>query len=133
MTEYNFDRAQKEAEQIDALGKKWVVHVQRQNGLSFARPEPDREDAVIPKEFAGQWTKPSLLIEQIRTYVARTWDKAEEVAAANERKAQAAKEQKHAEDKANAEAKERDQDASSAKVSKKPTTKAKAGKEAKAN
>ena len=130
MTEYNFDRAQREAEQVDALGKKWIVKVQRQNGLCYARPEPDREDAVIPKQMQGQWTKPSLLLEQINLYIKRTWDKAEEVAAANARTAKAAKEQEHADKQAKAKA---DEAARKAKVSKDAPAKAQKGKEAKAN
>lgn len=89
---YDLDRATREAENIDALGKKWNVVVNRQNGLSHARPEPDRADAVIPKELEGKWTKPSLLKKQIQGYVKSTWDIAEKAVEKARRKAEAAKE-----------------------------------------
>ncbi len=94
MTVYNLDRATREAENIDALGKKWVIKIKRESGLCYARPEPDREDAQIPKAMGGLWTKPALLMEQIQKYVVTTWDNAEQKAQENERKAQAAKENK---------------------------------------
>lgn len=132
MTEYNIDRAEREKHSIDALGKKWNIKVNKQNGLCHARPEPDREDAVIPKEFEGQWTKPSLLGEQIKVYVQRSWDHAEKVQQAAERKAIVFKEAQHAkakEEKAK-EAREReeakaDNDApkAQAKAGSKPTKK----------
>jgi len=77
---------------VDATGKKWNIHVNKQNGLCKARPEPDREDAVIPNEFAGQWTKPSLLKPKIREYVTKTWDQAADADKKAERKRIAAKE-----------------------------------------
>lgn len=89
---FNLDRAQREAENIDAFGKKWKVIVNRQNGLCHARPEPDREDAVIPKVIDGQWTKPSLLLDQIKKHVTKSWDMAEAATAKAERKLQAEKE-----------------------------------------
>ena len=97
MTEfYDLNRAQHEAEKVDALGKKWVIHFNRQNGLCHARPEPDRSDAVIPKHMGGLWTKASLLEEQIKTHVRKSWDIAEQKRAEAERKAQIAKEQEKA-------------------------------------
>jgi hypothetical protein len=123
MTEFNFDRAQKEEHLIDALGKKWTVVVNKQNGLCHTRPEPDREDAVIPKNIAGQWTKPTLLMEQIKLYVSSTWDKAEEVAAKNARQVQAAKELEDGEaKKAEVKAQEQSEEQAS-KVSKKAPAK----------
>ena len=89
---YDLNRAQHEAENVDALGKKWVIHANRQNGLCYVRPEPDRSDAVIPQNMQGLWTKPSLLQEQVSKYVVDTWDVAEKAKADAERKAQAAKE-----------------------------------------
>jgi hypothetical protein len=77
---------------VDATGKKWNIHVNKQNGLCTARPEPDREGAVIPKEFAGQWTKPSLLKPVIQTYVTKTWDMADAADVKAERKREAARE-----------------------------------------
>jgi len=75
---------------VDATGKLWKIHVNRQNGLCHVRPEPDREDAVIPKELAGQWTKPSLIRPKIVDYVTKSWDHAEKVRIESERKTQAA-------------------------------------------
>lgn len=94
MTEvYDFDRAQREAQNVDALGKKWVIHFNRQNGLCYARPEPDRSDAHIPDIMGGLWTKASLLEEKIKLHVRKSWDIAEQKRAELERKAQVAKEQ----------------------------------------
>lgn len=89
---FNLDRAQNEAHHVDAEGRKWTIKANRQNGLCHTRPEPDRVDAVIPKELAGQWTKPSLLAEKIKIYVSKSWDKAEAATQRAERKQQAAKE-----------------------------------------
>jgi len=77
---------------VDALGKKWIIHFNKQNGLCHARPKPDRSDAVIPKDLKGQWTKPSLLEPRIKKYVTETWDVAVKAQADAERTAQAAKE-----------------------------------------
>ena len=77
---------------VDALGKKWIIHFNKQNGLCHARPEPDRSDAVIPKDLKGQWTKPSLLAPRIKKYVTDTWDTADKAMADAARIAQAAKE-----------------------------------------
>lgn len=77
---------------VDATGKKWKIHVNKQNGLCKARPEPDRVDAVIPKEFAGEWTKPSLLQPIIQNYVTKTWDQSADYDKKAERKREAAKE-----------------------------------------
>ena len=93
MTEtYDLNRAQHEEANVDALGKKWIIHVNRQNGLCYARPEPDRSDAQIPKIIQGLWTKPALLETKIKKYVQETWDVAEQAKVKADRKAQAAKE-----------------------------------------
>lgn len=78
----------------DALGKKWNILYARGSGLCFTRPDPDREDAVIPERMQGRWTKPSLLQEEITRYVSDTWAKAAKVDQAQERKREAAKEYK---------------------------------------
>lgn len=62
---------------VDALGKKWEVHSNRQSGLCHASYKDAKENAVIPKEFAGKWTKPSLLITKMKGYVQKTWDNAD--------------------------------------------------------
>jgi hypothetical protein len=77
---------------LDATGKKWNIYTERGRHLFFARPEPDRADAVIPKDLAGRWTKRMLLDSAIKLHVRRSWDHADEVRIKNERKAQAAKE-----------------------------------------
>lgn len=100
MSEFNLDREVSIQNNVDAEGKKWVVHVQRSNGLCYARPEPDREDAVIPKEFQGLWTNPSKLMPKIMAYLNRTWDKAEKANLDAERKREVAREHK-AKSKAN--------------------------------
>ena len=78
---------------VDALGKTWKVYYGRGSGLCFARPDPDRTDAVIPDNMKGRWTKPSLLQEQITKYVTETWEKAAKADKALERKREAAREQ----------------------------------------
>lgn len=93
MSEFNLDREVSIQQNVDATGKKWVIHANRQNGLCYVRPEPDRSDAVIPEELQGLWTKPSLLEPKIKDYLARTWDKADAANAAAERKREAAREQ----------------------------------------
>lgn len=91
---FDLDRETNLKHNIDATGKKWVIHRQRSNGLLYVRPEPDRVDAVIPKELSGLWTKIGLLQSQLDLYLANSWEKADKAKAANERKAQAAKEAK---------------------------------------
>lgn len=92
MSEFNLDREVSIRERVDAEGRKWAIHVNRQNGLAYIRPEPDRVDAVIPKGMIGLWTKPSLLDEQLIKYLGQSWDKAEKANADAERKRQAARE-----------------------------------------
>lgn len=96
MSEFNLDREVSIQNKVDAEGKKWVVHVQRGNGLCYARPDPDRSDAVIPKEFQGLWTKPSLLIPKIEEYLNKSWNKAEKANLDAERKREVAREQQAA-------------------------------------
>lgn len=71
------DRHKCIAENVDALGKKWEIRHVNATSLYVARPDPDREDAVIPEEMRGKWTKPSDLQIRIDLYLERSWDKAE--------------------------------------------------------
>ena len=93
MSEFNLDREVSIERNVDAEGRKWIIHVNRQNGLCFARPEPDRSDAVIPEVMKGLWTKPSLLQPRIQEYLNKSWDKADAANAAAERKREVAREQ----------------------------------------
>ncbi len=90
--EFNLDREVALERNIDATGKKWVIHKRRSNGLLFVRPDPDRVDAVIPKPISGLWTKIVLLQNALDQYLNATWDKAEAAQKQAERKKQAAKE-----------------------------------------
>jgi hypothetical protein len=92
--EFNLDREVAVEKNVDALGKKWAIHVNRSTGLCYVRPEPDRVDAVIPKELQGLWTKPALLQPKIKVYLEKTWDKAEAADKAAERKREVARQQK---------------------------------------
>jgi len=78
----------------DALGKKWIIYNARGTGLYHTRPDPDRVDAVIPDNMQGRWTNSAYLQEQITKYVKSTWDKAEAVDKAQERKREVAREHK---------------------------------------
>ena len=89
---FDLNRTQNIDALVDAFGKQWTVVVNKQNGLCHARPNPDREDAIIPEVMGGQWTKPSLLIPKMRDYVVKTWDMADAKQKKMEREAQAAAE-----------------------------------------
>ncbi len=100
---FNLDREQNLKERIDPTGRKWEVHTKRGSSLYHARPNPDRDDAVIPSLFYGEWTKAELLLEKIDLYLTRAWDKSDAAAEDARRVKEAAKEQakiKAAEDKA---------------------------------
>ena len=86
MSEFNLDREVSIEKNVDALGKKWVIHANRSNGLCYVRPEPDRVDAVIPEDMRGLWTKPSLLKNKLDSYLNKSWDQAEAAAQKAERK-----------------------------------------------
>jgi hypothetical protein len=87
MTEvYNLDRETNIKNNVDALGKKWEVHQERGRALYHARPNPDRSDAVIPKNMQGSWTKVELLQAEILKYLHQTWNKAEQVKAKNDKR-----------------------------------------------
>ena len=94
MSEFNLDREVSIERNVDATGRKWIIHVNRQNGLCYVRPEPDRSDAVIPEEMKGLWTKPSLLQPRIKSYLKKSWDKADAANLAAERKREVAREAK---------------------------------------
>ena len=78
---FNLDRETNLKARIDPTGRKWEVHGKRGSALYYARPNPDREDAVIPKLFAGDWTKPGLLLEKIDLYLERAWDTSDKAVA----------------------------------------------------
>ena len=89
---FNLDRENNIKENVDAIGKQWKIHVKKGNGLCYVRPNPDREDAQIPKKLQGMWTKPSIVQPLIKAHVEASWDQADAALAAADRKAQAAKE-----------------------------------------
>ena len=91
MSEFNLDRDISIKNNVDAQGKKWVIHYNRGTSMCYVRPEPDRVDAIIPDELQGLWTKPSLVEPLIRKYLIESWDHADAVARKNARKAAAAK------------------------------------------
>mgnify|MGYP003341423338 CR=1 FL=1 len=76
------------AHNTDALGKRWVIKHIKHTTLYVARPENDREDAVIPTEFRGKWTNPQRLQERIDLYLERSWNKAEKAQQKTARKAE---------------------------------------------
>ena len=74
---FNLDRTISIQNNVDALGKNWVIHNHRGTSLCHIRPNPDRSDAKIPEEMQGQWTKPSLLREKLVAYLNSSWDMAD--------------------------------------------------------
>jgi hypothetical protein len=75
---------------VDPTGRKWnVVHL-KGSALYEARPEPYRSDIVTPDEFEGRWTKPEMLLKQIRLYLNRAWDASDKAAEKAARQQQAA-------------------------------------------
>ncbi len=90
---FNIDRDTNLKERIDPTGRKWEVHTKRGSSLYHARPNPDRDDAVIPSLFHGEWTKAELLLEKIDLYLVRAWDKSDAAAEDARRIKEAAKEQ----------------------------------------
>jgi len=75
---------------MDPQGRKWIVKGERGSALVHARPDPDRSDAQIPKEFEGKWTSPTVLKEKIEIWLGRQWAHAEKL----QRRAQLAAAQK---------------------------------------
>lgn len=93
--EFSLDRNYSEENNIDSQGRKWMIHSSKSHpGLVWGRPEPDREDAQIPKQFSGKWTSKDRLQKQINVYLTADWNKAEAAMAQAARVAQAAKENK---------------------------------------
>jgi len=90
---FNLDRDTNLKARIDPTGRKWEIHGKRGSSLYRARPNPDRDDAVIPKLFAGDWTKPELLLEKIDLYLVRAWDDSDRKAEEARRTKEAAVEQ----------------------------------------
>jgi len=90
---FNLDRDTNLKARIDPTGRKWEVHGKRGSSLYHARPSPDREDAVIPQLFAGDWTKVDLLLEKIDLYLVRAWDDSDRKAEEARRTKEAAIEQ----------------------------------------
>lgn len=75
--QFNLDRKISVENMVDPTGKKWEIHGKRGSALVHARPNPDRKDAQIPKEFAGDWTSPQRLKDLVKMWLNRMWDKAE--------------------------------------------------------
>ena len=88
------DRATNIKNNTDAAGKKWEIFTDRQTGLAFTRPNPDRSDAVIPKLIEGRFTQTVLLQKAIDRYLELNWDEAELLQTKSTRKSEAAKENK---------------------------------------
>jgi hypothetical protein len=84
--QFNLNRKLSVENKVDPTGKKWTIHGERGSALVHARPEPDRVDAQIPKEFAGKWTSVAVLTEKIDTWLGRQWDHADRVTLQNARK-----------------------------------------------
>jgi hypothetical protein len=84
--QFNLNRKLSVENKVDPTGKKWTIHGERGSALVHARPEPDRSDAQIPKEFSGKWTSVAVLTEKIDTWLHRQWDHADRVALQNARK-----------------------------------------------
>lgn len=74
---FNLERKQALEEHIDPTGKKWEIKGERGSALVHARPNPDRSDAQIPKDFGGKWTSPSVLREKIELWLNKQWDMSE--------------------------------------------------------
>ena len=91
---FNLDRELSIEKNVDALGKQWEVHFNRGSSLCHIRPNPDRSDAQIPEILQGRWTKPSLLKDKLKEYLAESWDKSDKKVALAERTKQAALEAK---------------------------------------
>ena len=91
---FNLDREIAIEKNVDPTGRKWeIVHL-KGSSLYEARPNPYRVDTQIPDEFAGKWTKHTLIKEQIKLYLNRAWDASELATQKNARKAQASKQAK---------------------------------------
>jgi hypothetical protein len=80
---FDLDRETNMKHRIDPTGKKWEIHGKRGSSLVHARPNPDRADAQIPKEFEGEWTSPTVLKEKIDTWLTKVWNKSDELVRVN--------------------------------------------------
>ncbi len=78
--QFNLDRQISIENMIDPTGKKWEIKGKRGAGLVHARPNPDRADAQIPKEFKGQWTSSTTLRNLIITWLNKMWTQSERAA-----------------------------------------------------
>lgn len=83
---FDLDRHVSIENMVDPTGKKWLIHAERGSALVHARPEPDRADAQIPKEFSGRWTSVTVLKEKMNIWLNRQWDHADRVIAERARK-----------------------------------------------
>ncbi len=70
------DRQFQTVPNTDATGKDWVIFRQRGTALYFVRPDPDREDAVIPDLVTGRFTKVELAQSAIERYLELNWAEA---------------------------------------------------------
>jgi len=102
--EFSLDREMNIQNNVDATGKKWVIHTERGRHLFYTLPEGARSDAVIPDRLKGMFTKRMYLLDEIQRHVHDSWEHADAIKLKNERKAQAAKEAKRG--KANEETRE---------------------------
>lgn len=89
---YDLDRETNISAGVDALGKKWEIKQERGRALYFTRPNPDRSDAVIPKNMSGLWTKVELLKAEINKHVLASYEQADKADQKAERKRVAARE-----------------------------------------
>lgn len=71
------DRDECIANNIDALGKRWRIKHIAHTSLYTVRPEPDREDAQIPKVFQGKYTSPDKAQAKIDLHLDQSWNHAE--------------------------------------------------------
>jgi hypothetical protein len=90
--QFNLDRETNIANFIDPAGKKWEIHKKNGQALFHIRPNPDREDAVIPELLQGKWTKVVLLQEARDRYLKLAWDESELQARKNARSNELTKE-----------------------------------------
>ncbi len=89
--QFDLDRHVSIENSVDPLGRKWEIKGERGSSLVHARPNPDRADATIPKDFAGQWTSPTVLREKILHWLNKQWDSSDKTVVKAERAAHAAK------------------------------------------
>lgn len=75
--QFNPDREFNLKTNTDPSGREWKIHKVPQNGLYYARPYPDREDAVLPTGLDGRFTKAELCQRAITTHLNHSWDVSE--------------------------------------------------------